>query len=400
MKLNKLDQYFLKTLTVLYVEDDLDTREQFSEFLRRPVGTLITATNGVEGLEAFKKHHPDIVVTDILMPVMDGLSMAGEIRAFEPSVPIIVITAFEQTDYLMRAVNIGIDKYVTKPVNSFLMFECLIECVHRLRAEEQLKLQHRREIEEVWLKHHKIVAELTGGIARDYNNIMQSISEHVFQAKRSKPDREVVHHLDRIEKCSKDSKKLDQMLSVLGEDYCENMKREQLLPIIELSIKNVIYVIFNSGVVFTVDSPDNIPEVSFIEEQMKLVFSSLATNAMEAMPTGGTLHLEAREVPVTEEDSLPLETGDYLHISLTDSGSGIAPEVLPHIFDPYFSTKHRGKMSGVGLSLALCHTIITRQGGLISAESTPGKGAKFNIWLPTMQYDFEAVREKAGLKSR
>ena len=400
MKLNKLDQYFLKTLTVLYVEDDLDTREQFSDFLRRPVGTLITATNGAEGLEAFKKHHPDIVVTDIHMPVMDGLTMAGEIRAIEPSVPIIVITAFEQTDYLMRAVNIGIDKYVTKPVNSFLMFECLIECVHRLRAEEQLKLQHRREIGEVWLKHHKIVAELTGGIARDYNDIMQSINEHVFQAKSSKPDREVVHHLDRIENCSKDAKKLDQMLSVLGEDYSENMKRGQLLPLIELAIKNVIHVIFNSGVVFTVDSPGNIPEVSFIEEQMKLVFSSLATNALEAMPSGGTLHLEAREESVNEEDSLPLETGDYLHISLADSGSGIAPEVLPHIFDPYFSTKQRGKQSGVGLSLALCHTIILRQGGLISAESSPGKGTLFHIWLPTMQFDFEAVREKAGLNNR
>ena len=393
MKLNKLDQYFLKTLTVLYVEDDLDTREQFSDFLRRPVGTLISAANGLEGLEAFKKHRPDIVVTDVLMPQMDGLTMASEIRGIDSSVPIIVITAFEQTDYLMRAVNIGIDKYVTKPVNSFLMFECLIECVHRLRGEEQLKLQHRREIGEVWLKHHEIVAELAGGIARDYNNMMQSINELVFQAKRSKPDREVVHHLDRIEKYSKDSKKLDQMLKFLGEDYSENMQRAQLLPLIELSIKNVI---FNSGVVLTVDSPGNTPQVSFVEEQMKLVFSNLATNALEAMPTGGTLHLVAREVSITEEDALPLETGDYLQISLADSGSGIAPETLPHIFDPYFSTKQRGRQNGVGLSLALCHTIILRQGGLISAESTPGKGTLFHIWLPTMQYDFEATKGKTG----
>ena len=148
MNLNKLDQYFLKTLTVLYVEDDLDTRGQFSEFLRRPVGTVITANNGVEGLEAFKKHRPDIVVTDILMLPMDGLTMASEIRGIDPSVPIIVITAFEHTDYMMLAANIGINKYITKPVNSFLMLECLIECAHRLSAEEQLKLQHRREIGE------------------------------------------------------------------------------------------------------------------------------------------------------------------------------------------------------------------------------------------------------------
>ena len=380
MSLNEIDQHFLETLTVLYVEDDLDTREQFSDFLRRLVGTLITAANGEEGLEAFKKHRPDIVITDVQMPLMDGLSMASEIRTIEPLVPIIVITAFEQADYLLRAVNIGIDKYVIKPVNSFLMYKCLIECVHNLRAEEQLKLQHRHEIEKVWSKHHKIVAGLVGGIARDYNNMMQGIVDYVFQAKRSKPDRGVIQYLDRIEKYSKDSKKLGQMLSVLGEDCDEKMQRGQLLPLIKLSIKNFI---LNSTAVLTTDYPDNLPDVSFVDEQMKLVFSSLTINALEAMPTGGPLHLEAREMSVTEENSLPLETGDYLHISLADSGCGIAPETLPQIFDPYFSTKQRGKQNGVGLSLALCHTIILRQGGLISAESTPGKGTIFHIWLPT-----------------
>ncbi len=115
---NRLDQDFLKNLTVLYVEDDGDTRMQFNEFLSRPVGTLITAANGMKGLEAFKKHAPDIVITDIHMPQMDGLTMAQNILEMVPSVPIIVVTAFEQADYLKRAINIGIDKYVTKPVNS------------------------------------------------------------------------------------------------------------------------------------------------------------------------------------------------------------------------------------------------------------------------------------------
>ncbi|MEI6703703.1 MAG: response regulator, partial [Deltaproteobacteria bacterium] len=169
---NRQDQNYLKTLTVLYVEDDNDTRKQCSDFLTRPVGTLITAANGVEGLEAFKKHAPDIVITDILMPKMDGLTMAYEIRGLAPSVPIIVITAFEQTDYMMRAINIGIDKYVIKPVNSYLLFEGLLDCVHRLRAEQQLKLLHQREIQEAWSKHNESLAILAGGMAHDYNNLM------------------------------------------------------------------------------------------------------------------------------------------------------------------------------------------------------------------------------------
>ena len=159
MTISTQDTLFLKSLTVLYVEDDLDTREQFSEFLRRPVGTLVTAANGAEGLDAFVKHSPDIVITDILMPLMDGLSMAVEIRAINPAVPIIVVTAFEQSDYLMRAINIGVDKYVAKPVDSVHLLECLLGTAHRLRAEEQLNLQHQQQIQTISVKHQKLHEE-------------------------------------------------------------------------------------------------------------------------------------------------------------------------------------------------------------------------------------------------
>jgi len=131
----RLNQNYLKTLTILYVEDDADTRRQFTDFLRRPVATLITASDGVKGLEAFLEHSPDIVITDILMPFMDGLAMAAEIKRVAPSVPIIVLTAFEMPDYLKRAELIGIDKYVTKPVNSLRLQESLLECAQHLRAQ-------------------------------------------------------------------------------------------------------------------------------------------------------------------------------------------------------------------------------------------------------------------------
>ena len=160
MSIDKLDQNFLKTLTVLYVEDDVDTREQFSEFLRRPVGTLIVATNGAEGLAAFLEHQPDIIVTDILMPVMDGLTMATRIREVNQAVPIIVVTAFEQTDYLMRAVNIGVDRYVTKPVNSQLLFESLIKSARILRAEEQLNLKQSWEFKEMAISNQNLHDQL------------------------------------------------------------------------------------------------------------------------------------------------------------------------------------------------------------------------------------------------
>lgn len=133
------DQQYLKKLTVLYVEDDADVVEQTGRFLSRYCGTLVTASNGVEGLEFSRQHHPDIIITDIRMPIMDGLTMTRVIRESDNSIPIIVMTAFDQADYLMESINIGIDGYVTKPVETARLLTALYKCAHRLRIDEALK---------------------------------------------------------------------------------------------------------------------------------------------------------------------------------------------------------------------------------------------------------------------
>lgn len=145
MSHNQQDLEYLKTLTVLYVEDDNELREELACYLGRLVGRLFTGNNGAVGLELFREHRPQLVITDILMPVMQGLEMAAEIRKLDGDVPIVVITAFEQTDYLMRSIEIGVDKYVTKPIVIDRLRTALLSCAHRLRAEEQLVLHRQRE---------------------------------------------------------------------------------------------------------------------------------------------------------------------------------------------------------------------------------------------------------------
>lgn len=133
------DQEFLKSLKILFVEDEEDTREQFEQFLTYISEDLIIARDGAEGLEAYREQSPDIIITDILMPNMDGLDMVREIRNVDKRVPIIVMTAFEQLDYLKRSINMGVDKYITKPVNGPELYETLIECAQRLLAEKTLQ---------------------------------------------------------------------------------------------------------------------------------------------------------------------------------------------------------------------------------------------------------------------
>ena len=379
---NRRDQDYLKTLTVLYVEDDAETREQFSDFLRRSVGTLITAEHGVAGLEAFKKHTPDIVITDILMPQMDGLTMAQNILGMIPSVPIIVLTAFEQTDYLMRAINMGIEKYVTKPVNSYQLFESLINCAHRLRAEQQVKLQHQMEIREAWSKQNEAIAIFAGGIAHDYNNMMQAILGYTALAKmQMEPGSEVNIYLEKVEKYSAEVNELCQLLSLLVNNSYGERPQGLVMPCAMSSIKSVLA---DTQISFSDYYPEDLPYIRFDAQQMQSVFSGLATNAVEAMPAGGLLQLTVQAVEVSELEFLPIKSGSYIQISLTDSGVGIPSDVLPKIFDPYFSTKQRSSQRGIGLSLALCRTVIMEHGGSIAAESTPGNGATFHIWLPTV----------------
>lgn len=132
-------QEFLKNCTLLYVEDEEDARDQFSYFLSDSVGNLVVATNGKEGLEAYGSKHPRIIITDIQMPFMDGLSMVREIRENDRTIPVIVLTAFEEIDYLKRSINIGVDKFLTKPVDAIELQDALLECARRLMSEEALR---------------------------------------------------------------------------------------------------------------------------------------------------------------------------------------------------------------------------------------------------------------------
>jgi len=139
-----IDQTFLKSLSVLYVEDELDVRQQMQQFLKRRCANVYVADNGAAGISAFQEHHPDIVITDILMPVMDGLKMSELIKAEKPNTPIIVITAFEEGRYFHQAIDLGVHQYVNKPVNTEALDQELLQCAHTLRAESALREMEER----------------------------------------------------------------------------------------------------------------------------------------------------------------------------------------------------------------------------------------------------------------
>jgi DNA-binding NtrC family response regulator len=123
-----VDLSLLKPLTILYVEDDDALRGKMLEFLHMVFATVHAAENGKQGLEAFDKYAPDLVITDIKMPMMDGLEMARQVKRKRPDTPVIITTAFSETGYLIKAIEIGIDRYVQKPIDLDLLLEALYKC--------------------------------------------------------------------------------------------------------------------------------------------------------------------------------------------------------------------------------------------------------------------------------
>ncbi|EAH5337730.1 DNA-binding response regulator [Campylobacter jejuni] len=114
-----------KELIILVVEDEVKARESMINILSERFSKVIGAQNGDEGLKKFKKFKPDLVITDIAMPIMDGLDMAREIKEISDDVPIVALSAYSEKERLLRSIDIGIDKYLIKPVDIEELFKVL-----------------------------------------------------------------------------------------------------------------------------------------------------------------------------------------------------------------------------------------------------------------------------------
>lgn len=130
-------------IKVLYVEDDDVSRSETLQLLSNFFNNIDEAKNGLEGLDKFKKHHHDIVITDINMPKMDGITMIKKIKEIDKRVPILIITAFNNTEYLMESIKIGVYGYILKPID----IDQLMEAVYRVLEKTILRKERDRAIE-------------------------------------------------------------------------------------------------------------------------------------------------------------------------------------------------------------------------------------------------------------
>lgn len=123
----------LKNFTVLYVEDEKHIRERTADTLKYYVKDIFMAENGEEGYNIYKKNTPDIILCDILMPVVNGIEMIKKIRAVDSNTPIVMITAHTEKKYLLDAVTLYLENYIVKPVTLNILLKALNKCVEKIQ---------------------------------------------------------------------------------------------------------------------------------------------------------------------------------------------------------------------------------------------------------------------------
>ena len=129
-----------KKYTILYIEDDEGVRTINSRFLTRMFDELYEAKDGQEGYELYLKYHPDIILTDIKMPRMDGITLSKKIRQTDKTTKIIISTAFSDKSYLMEAIELNLEKYIVKPITSRNLIPVLTKTVENLDPERDFKI--------------------------------------------------------------------------------------------------------------------------------------------------------------------------------------------------------------------------------------------------------------------
>lgn len=154
-----MDDSLVHDVKVLYVEDDALARQTLSLMLGRCVRTLVQAENGERGLALFQEHDPDIVITDLNMPVMDGLTMARAIKELNSHTQIVVATAHDDAQFLMEAITIGVDRYVLKPIEMARLLEAVEHCTSIIMLERQVA-RHTEEREQMLEQLRQALAEV------------------------------------------------------------------------------------------------------------------------------------------------------------------------------------------------------------------------------------------------
>jgi signal transduction histidine kinase len=420
------------TANVLVVDDDAAGRYLKAHILRKAGYTVSEATNGMDAIEQCCAAVPDLVLLDMRLPDIDGVEVCRRIKATHPSIAVLQTSAaITGPRDRAQALDGGADTFLVEPIEPEELL-ATARALLRLRGAEQalrrmneslelavaertrelteanrrlqLEMNEHRKTEEVLWHTQKleIVGQLTGGIAHDFNNLLAVIVgsmemiRQAFDNGGELPRAKILRLLQASETATGRATKLTQQLLAFARRSAlqfEVVTLDEVVVACEPFLRralgdvNQLVLSFQPGLwPCRIDAP-----------QFETAILNLVVNARDAMPDGGRLEISTSNAVIDTERArrvAELTAGDYVVVSVSDSGTGMDPDVAAHAFEPFFTTKEVGK--GTGLGLSQVYGFIKQSGGHVEIETHPGKGTTFRLYLPRCHdlqqaVDIEAV---------
>lgn len=389
-----------KKAKILVIDDEQGLRDMLSFELGQQGYEVVTASNGKEGIKKAKEEKFDLVISDIKMPGMDGITVLEEIKKIDPQMEVIMATGYGTMETAIESLRKGAYDYINKPYNidellvilkkaiekQQLVFEnkkLLVDLVKAKETLEQKVEERTKELKKIQAKlvqQSRIasVGELAAGLAHEIGNPLQTILGNADLLLMENKSEE----LQSIKVASLSAKKIIEGLLDFSRQRKMNFIFEDINFLVEktLSLYGKQLELKETKVV---KNYGDLPKIMVSPSKIEQVFLNLITNAQKAMPNGGTLTITTRTCHVerseTSQDFAPSAQNDFIEISFKDTGCGIAKENLSRVFEPFFTTyKER-----TGLGLSISYGIVKQHGGNILVNSDgSGKGTEFLIKLP------------------
>lgn len=383
-------------MRVLVADDDLISRMMLQGAVEQLGHQCVVAEDGEQAWRLFSATDPDVLITDWMMPWVDGLELCRRVRSRggDAYTYIILATSLVERDEILTGMEAGADDYLAKPLEPFDLQVRLIAAKRVTSLHSELA-RYRSELEKaaadlvqtnVELERHSQEVEAMAVFQRDFvaaasHELRTPLTavlgylEEVFEDREGLSD---VHrgHLEVVQRNAKRLETLvDDLLVVnkiesgnLGLDLEPTEVEDLLRPVVEA----FSHLCERKGIHFPATATAPLGRVLVDVVRTEQILGNLVSNAVKFTPAGGRIDVGARAA------------GDTIEMTVTDTGIGIAPQDLPRLFERFFRSASTLKtpVPGTGLGLTIAKAMVEAQGGELSVASTVGEGSTFTVSLP------------------
>jgi two-component system cell cycle sensor histidine kinase/response regulator CckA len=377
-------------LHILHLEDDLNDAEliQFALEAGGIASAILRVQTRGDFVSALERGGIDLIFSDFDLPAFDGLSAAEIVRTRWSTIPLILVSGSLDEDLTIYSSKIGATDCVPKRDLSRLA-----PAVRRAMREVEERAERRRlEAQLIESQKLELISHLSSGVAHDFNNLLAVIlgysdlimSQFGQNSTLRKYTEEIRHASNRAAGLTRQllvfSRKQLVRPEVINPNDAVNEMDQLLRRLIDQKIE--ITILAGSKTGFVKADSGHIGQV----------LVNLVLNARDAMPDGGKVSIETGNVTLDknfEKSHRGAIPGEYVMLTVSDTGTGMTEEVKAHLFEAFFTTKP----FGTGLGLATCRTIVQQSGGHIDVTSEIGEGTTFKIYLPRVEQPLQVVTE-------